>query len=322
MFLYSCQQNLINTNQQLKAVLKFICSESHKLTNSGIYYARHIYFKIRKIVNKFDLINEYKSNQDYQVLYSQVAQQSLISVAESFKSFKALDEKYKRGELINKPKLPQYRKSGFALVTYPKQVLILVGDKIRVPLGTTVKRWFSLEECWLKMPSNLNFRDIKEVRILPRNRCFYAEFVCQSQPEGKPQLTLDKCLGIDTGINNWLTCISNVGTSFIIDGKHLKSVNQWCNKLVSNIKENKPQGFWSNRLAALTKKGNHQMRYAVNKAARLFINHCLQQGIGTIVFGWNKGQRREVDLGKKTNLTFVQIPTAKRQKRIAQMSDQ
>ncbi len=156
MFLYSCQQNLINTNQQLKAVLKFICSESHKLTNSGIYYARHIYFKIRKIVNKFDLINEYKSNKHYQVLYSQVAQQSLISVAESFKLFKALDKKYKRGELTNKPKLPKYRKSGFALVKYPKQALKLVGDKIRVPLGTTVKRWFGMEDFWLKMPSNLN----------------------------------------------------------------------------------------------------------------------------------------------------------------------
>ena len=321
MFLYS--QNLINTNQQLKAVLEFICSESHKLTNSGIYYAIQIYFKIGKIVNKFDLINEYKSNKHYQVLYSQVAQQSLISVAESFKSFKALDKKYKKGELSNKAKLPKYRRSGFfALVTYPTQALKPLVDKIRVPLGTTVKIWFGLEGFWIKMLSHLNFGDIKEVRILPRNRCFYAEFVCQSQPEGKPQLTLDKCLGIDTGINNWLTCISNVGTSFIVDGKHVKSVNQWCNKIVSNIKENKPQGFWSNRLAAMTEKRNRQMCDAVNKAARLLINHCLQQGIGTIILGWNKGERQEVDLGKKTNQSFVKTPTAKLKNRITQMCDQ
>ncbi len=64
------------------------------------------------------------------------------------------------------------------------------------------------------------------------------------------------------------------------------------------------------------------MRDAVNKVARLVINDCLQQGIGTIVFGWNKGQRREVDLGERTNPTFVQIPTAKLQNRIAQMCDQ
>jgi hypothetical protein len=35
-----------------------------------------------------------------------------------------------------------------------------------------------------------------------------------------------KCLAIDHGIDNWLTGISNAGTSFIIDGKHLKSLNQ------------------------------------------------------------------------------------------------
>jgi hypothetical protein len=39
------------------------------------------------------------------------------------------------------------------------------------------------------------------------------------------------------------------------------------------------------------------MRDAVNKAARLVINYCLEQGIGIIVFGWNKWQRQEVNLG-------------------------
>lgn len=61
----------------------------------------------------------------------------------------------------------------------------------------------------------------------------------------------------------------------MIDGKHLKSVNQWYNKQVATIKENKPQGFWAKKLASITEKRNRQMRDAVNKAARLVINHCL-----------------------------------------------
>jgi putative transposase len=80
-----------------------------------------------------------------------------------------------------------------------------------------------------------------------------------------------------------LTCVSNVGTSFIVDGLHLKSLNQWYNKSVAKIKENKPQGFWSNRLVALTEKRKRQMRYAVNKAARIVINHCIDNNIGSIV---------------------------------------
>ncbi|GFZ90016.1 hypothetical protein CYANOKiyG1_00220 [Okeania sp. KiyG1] len=37
----------------------------------------------------------------------------------------------------------------------------------------------------------------------------------------------------------------------------------------------------------------------INKAARIVINHCLKNQIGTIVFGWNKGQKNEIKLGKK-----------------------
>ncbi|MGD1809750.1 transposase [Dapis sp. BLCC M126] len=49
-------------------------------------------------------------------------------------------------------------------------------------------------------------------------------------------LDKDKVLGIDHGVENWLTCLSNVGKSFIINGRHLKSVNQWYNKHTATIK--------------------------------------------------------------------------------------
>ncbi len=113
--------------------------------------------------------------------------------------------------------------------------------------------------------------------------------------------------------------MSNLGTSFIIDGKHLKSKNQWYNKQIATIKEDKPQGFWSKKLAGVTEKRNRQMRDAVNKAARLVINHCLKHGIGRIVFGWNKRQKNSIDIGAKNNQKFVQIPTAKLKERISQL---
>lgn len=115
--------------------------------------------------------------------------------------------------------------------------------------------------------------NIKEIRILPRTSCFYAEFVYQTSVE-PIKLNKSNVLGIDHGLNNWLTCVSNVGTSFVVDGLHLKSLNQWYNKSVAKIKENKPQGFGSKKLANITEKRNRQMRDAVNKAARLVVNHC------------------------------------------------
>ncbi|MEG4597030.1 transposase [Microcoleus sp. F8_C2] len=75
-------------------------------------------------------------------------------------------------------------------------------------------------------------------------------------------------------------------------------------------------------MARITEKRNRQVRDAVNKAAKLVLKHCLENQIGTVVFGWNKGMRQEINLGSKTNQNFVQIPTARLKERIAQLCEQ
>lgn len=237
---------------------------------------------------------------------------------------------WKKGELADKPKLPNYLKgrSGLAVATFPGRAVKLGGKKkgkeheygIRLPLGTKVKVWFGISEVYIPFPSNLDINSIVEVRILPRNGCFYAEFIYKVSPQ-KIELDKQQALGIDPGLNNWLTCVSTVGTSFIIDGLHLKSLNQWYNKSVAKRKKNKPQGFWSRKLAQITEKRNRQMKYAVNKAARIVINHCLDYKIGNIVLGWNKGQKHFANMGKKNNQKFVQIPTFKLKERIKQLCE-
>lgn len=321
MRLYGYQQILLHPENELEAILEFVCKTANSLINCGIYYARQIYFKTKKFLGKYDLEAEYKTNKHFKALHSQAAQQVLRSVSESFESFKKLKQAFNRGKIVDKPKPPKYRKSGgFALVSYPKQALKLVDNQIRIPLGKQVKCWFGLDCFFVPMPSNLNFADIKELRILPRNRCFYVEFIYKTNIV-EVDVDSNNVLGIDPGLSNWLTCVSNVGTSFIVDGRHVKSLNRWYNKQVSTLKENKSQGFWSNRLAAITEKRNRQMRDAINKAARLVINHCIENRIGTVVFGWNQGQRQEVKLGKSTQ-SFVQIPTAKLKKRVSQLCQQ
>ncbi|WP_205127662.1 MULTISPECIES: RNA-guided endonuclease TnpB family protein [Okeania] len=318
--MYSCQQVLVGKNPELIAILTFLCEQSHKLTNMGIYYGRQLFFKSYKTLGKFDLEKVYKKNNHYKVLYSQAAQQILRTIAESFRSYYGLIKAYSEGKISERPKIPNYRKKGgMATVSYPKQALKLKDNLLRVPLDNTCKRWFGLDCFYIHKPSNLNFASLKELRILPRNRCFTQEFIYEKEVVVKPQLNQDNVLGIDHGVNNWLTCVSNVGTSLIVDGKHLKSMNRWYNKQVSTIKENKPTGFWSNKLAAITEKRNRKIRDGINKAARIVINHCLKNSIGTIVFGWNKGQKNEIKLGKKSNSEFVPIPTARLKERIAQL---
>jgi IS605 OrfB family transposase len=64
------------------------------------------------------------------------------------------------------------------------------------------------------------------------------------------------------------------------------------------------------------------MRDAINKAARLIINYCLTNNLGTVVFGWNKENKQYINLGKQNNQNFVQIPTAKLKNRIKQLCDE
>ncbi len=320
--MYGCQQILLNTNSELAAILEFVCGEANKLTNCGIYYARQIWFKCRRIIGKYDLEKEYKYHKNFQALYSQAAQQALRSVSESFKSFEQLIKAFWAGKRADKPKPPKYRKKGgLAVVSYPKQALKVKDGYIRIPLGTLVKTWFKLTELFIPMPSNLNFKAIKELRILPRNGCFYAELV-YLLPSVKADVDKGRALGIDPGLNNWLSCVSNIGTNFIVDGRKLKSLNQWYNKRVASLKSGKPQGFWSDELGRITEKRNRQVRDAVNKAARLVINHCLRHQIGTVVFGWNQRNKDGIEIGRKNNQEFVQIPTARLKERIKQLCEQ
>jgi putative transposase len=322
---YGCQQVLVSPDKELKALLEFVCTESNNLTNCGIYYSRQFYFKTGKFPSRVDLITAVglsQKNKHYQALYSDTAQQILTGVAESFKSFVGLLKGIKNGTVSQKPRLPDYRKSGgMALATFTGRSIKLKDGMLRFPLGSLVHTWFGVDAFYLPMPTNLDFKAIREIRILPRNRQFYAEFVYKTQSI-IVEVDKSKVLGIDHGIDNWLTCVSNAGTSFIVDGLNLKSLNQWYNKTVAKIKEGKIPGFWSNRLAAITEKRNRQMRDAVNKAARIVINNCIENKIGVVVFGWNVGQKDSYNMGKKNNQKFVQIPTARLKDRIAQLCEQ
>jgi IS605 OrfB family transposase len=322
--MFGSQQNLIRADSSIQAILEYLCSESAKLTNCGIYYSRQIYLKTGKIPNRAKLhkvLGTEDRNLHYQAFYSDTAQQILTGVAESFKSFMGLLRGIKNGMVTQHPKLPGYRKGGMALVTFTGRSVKLKNGMLRFPLGSKVKAWFGLDAFFLPMPSNLDFKTIREYRILPRNGCFYLELIYKTE-DVQANVDPAKCLAIDHGIDNWLTCLSNIGTSFIVDGKHLKSLNQGYNKRVAFLMKGKANGYWSKRLAGLTEKRNRQMRDAVNKAARKVIQHCLDNQIGTVIFGWNKGQKESVNMGSKTNQKFVQIPTGRLKDRIAQLCEQ
>ncbi len=325
---YGDQLILIDLPPFETEVLKFICQRSNSLYNQAIYFVRrnHEMTHPGLLPNMpYSLLcSELKDQWNYSMLCAQAAQQTLKSVQEAFDSYKGLMAAWKTCGLEVKPRVPKYRqRGGLFPVTYPAAACTFYLDKseVRIPLGNGVKDDSGLAELFIPCPYGVRREQIKEVQILPRNGTFYAVYVYKSQ-SFTADVDFNIVLGIDHGLSNWLTCVSTDGKSFIIDGRQVKSLNQHYNKRVATLKEGKAQGFWSDELAAITEKRNRQMRDAINKAARFIINRCLASRIGTVIFGWNQGNKDGIDIGKKNNQEFVQVPTAKLKDRIAQLCKQ
>jgi IS605 OrfB family transposase len=154
---------------------------------------------------------------------------------------------------------------------------------------------------------------VKEVRILPieKARFFKIQFVYEAPEEVQPTLSPDKALAIDLGLDNLATCVNSIdGSSFIIDGKHLKSINHQYNVRMATLQSIMDQQKLprSEQMARLTMNRNNQVHDYMMKSARYIINYCLTHEIGTIVIGYNPDWKRNSNMGKRNNQNFVQIP--------------
>ncbi|VXD15641.1 transposase [Planktothrix serta PCC 8927] len=322
------QQILLSPDPEIRALLEYLCQQSGKLYNTGIYFARQTLFKTGKLLTgKFDLAFEPSVSKSLlaQSMPSTPMQQTLMSVTEAFKSFKNLRDLHKKGQLHFRPKPPGYLKgSKLFKVAYPNsggQKPTLINGQLRFSLGLTIRRWFGVSEFFLPMPSNLDYSQVKEFTILPKNGAFYLEVSYEIEKQSH-ELDVNQALSIDLGTaDNLAACVDTLGNSFLIDARAMKAANQLGNKKVSTRKEGKAQGYWDNWLDRITRKRNHQMRDGINKAAKLMLNHCLKYGIGTLVMGWNEGFKINADLGNLNNQKFVQMPLGKLKSRVKQLCD-
>ncbi|MGK7943208.1 MAG: RNA-guided endonuclease InsQ/TnpB family protein, partial [Microcystaceae cyanobacterium] len=273
--------------------------------------------------NYAQLCKDFRENNHYQGIGGQQGQQTIKSVIEVIHSYNALLKAWFNGEIKEIPKIPNYRKRGLYQVTFTNQNIRYeeLEGACYLPLAKSQKP--EMENPLLVIPSGFGFNanQIAEVRIVPQNGKLWAEYVYKTEPLKSANLDYSEALGIDHGLNNWLTCVSTQGKSLIINGRKVKSINQRSNRFVAKHKQGKDQTYWDEELDQATHQRNCHKRDAVNKAARFIINYCLNHGIGNIVFGWNDRQKDSIKMGKRNNQNFVQIPTARLKNRIQQLAE-
>jgi IS605 OrfB family transposase len=67
----------------------------------------------------------------------------------------------------------------------------------------------------------------------------------------------------------------------------------------------------SNRLEKLNNKRNFWIEDKNHKVSRFIVNYCIKHDIGTIIIGKNKQWKNRINIGKKNNQKFVELPHAK-----------
>ena len=292
--------------------LKYLCHIAKNLKNQAIYNVRQHYFNNKKYLSYSENYKMLKNSENYKKLNSNMAQQILKEVDESFKSFFALLKLAKNGQYNGKIKLPNYLdKDGFTTLVIG--FVRLKDDMLIVPYSNSFKK--THQEVKVKLPSVLKDKKIKEIRIIPKqhSRYFEIQYIYEVE-EVQRELNKENVLGIDLGIDNLCTCVTNTGASFIIDGRKLKSTNQYYNKInakLQSIKDKQKIERTTLRQKRITRKRNNRINDYLSKAARTIVNYCLNNDIGKLVLGYNEDFQRNSNIGSINNQNFVNIPYGK-----------
>ena len=292
--------------------LKYLCHIAKNLKNQAIYNVRQHYFNNKKYLSYNENYKLLKNSENYKKLNSNMAQQILKEVDESFKSFFALLKLAKNGQYDGKIKLPNYlAKEGFTILVIG--FVRLKDNMLTVPYSNSFRK--THKEISIKLPSILKDKKIKEIRIIPKqhSRYFEIQYIYEVK-EVQRKLNKENVLGIDLGIDNLCTCVTNTGASFIIDGRKLKSINQYYNKInakLQSIKDKQKIEHTTLRQKRITKKRNNRINDYLSKAARTIVNYCLNNDIGKLILGYNEDFQRNSNIGSINNQNFVNIPYGK-----------
>ena len=304
----------LKLNSPEKNILTELCHLSKNMFNVGLYTVRQYFFQERKYLSYESNYHLCKENENYQLLATDCAQQTLKYVDRCFKVFFKLLSMRKEGTYQEQVNLPRYlAKDGFFPLIIPiRKRHDFVKDDWKFKIPTSRKYTSRNGSVFITIPPNLRGYRIKEIRILPKQKGKFldAAFVYESSDE---QAIVDssKAISIDLGLNNLTTVVSTTNESFIIDGLWLKSKNQWFNKRRAKLVHHKDkQGITgiTRQEAWLSYRRKNQVNNYLNQAARYILDFCLSRKIGTIIVGYNPTLKQNSNMGKRNNQNFVQIP--------------
>ena len=322
MYLTVKQQPKLNKYQY--DTLLELCRYAKNLFNEGLYNCRQYYFNEGEYLNYVKNYHLLKESENYKMLNSNMAQQILKEVDGCFQAFFGLQKLAGKGRYSYRDiRLPQYlKKEGY--YTLVIGFVRLSGNKLLIPMSNSFRKTHKKIE--ITIPPVLLDKKVKEIRIIPKSdgRFFEIQYTYEAGSDIREELDINKAISIDVGINNFATCVTSEGRSFILDGRRLKSINQWYNKNNSRLQSIKDKQRILNKTkqqSSLERNRNNRINDYISKCARHIINYCLDNNIGNIVIGYDPTLQKESNIGRRNNQNFVNIPFGRLKDKLGYLCD-
>ena len=298
---YRRQSIVVKRGSPLYQEIDNLCFKSKNLFNATLYSERQTYFNTGKF-KFYNKINKdfVKNNQpDYRALPAKVSKLTQMRVDQAIKSFLALK---KSPNTNSKPNFPKYlKKDGRFVVEYEKGAL-----------SFKKKGVIRLSKTNIYIPTKLEKSAIQQVRLIPKTGYYLIEVLYRKSKikYKKKKLTHQtRFASIDLGLNNLATVTSNVFEPLIINGRPIKSINQYYNKNLKKKQKLLPTNqYTSKKIKQLGYKREMKLNDYLHKSAKFLVNYLVSQTIDVLVIGTNKGWKQNINIGKRNNQNFVNIP--------------
>lgn len=312
------QKYKLKLTDEDKFIVDKLSYHSARLYNSCVYNIRQYYFDNNSYLPFKEQYHQIKQNDNFTLLINDSSQQVLRMVDKNFKSFFSLLKLKNKGKYSDKVRIPHYLGSedGWNVFVQGRSARIK-NNKIHIGLSKKFRDEYNINkrDIIFNLPKNLhNITKLQQVQIKPiYGGEEYELIITYKKDDEIKALNKDNILGLDCGLDNLLTSydIKN-GSSFIIDGKPLKSVNRFYNKqkgkLQSEYERNKLENKNTKRFIKLSEYRKNVINNYFNQTVNKVVKYCIKNNIGTIVIGDFKGIKDSINIGKKNNQNFVSIP--------------
>lgn len=282
-----------------------LCFISKNLYNKALWFINQEFENNGKYLN-YNSINSLMvelNDENYRALPAKVSQQILILLDQNYRSFFSALKEYKKkpDKFKSCPKIPKYKhkSDGRFICIFSKQSISIKSLKKGI-----------LKLLNMEFPIRLPIESIKQVRIIPNSLDNYTiEIIYEKQEE--ILINSFNYAGIDLGLNNLAVVVFNNENiiPIIINGRPLKSINQYYNKKLAKLKsELSSVQFTSNKIKKLFHKRNNKIKDYLHKSSRRVVDYLKQNNISKVVIGQNLDWKTSINIGSKNNQNFVSIP--------------